>query len=137
MADAFAIAQFGPNMYFIGGELDIATAPELEEAVEASVRGGGPIVLDLSALSFVDSTGIRAFLSIARRLNDRGCIFLHAPQENVRRVLELVRIADMGNIHLDTCRVVAIPEDISSWTPAEDLAERFETLRELIRGTAE
>jgi anti-anti-sigma factor len=115
MAEPFEIIQLGPNMYFLGGELDMDTAPRLEEATRASVAAGGPQLFELSAVSFIDSTGIRAFLSIARRVGDRGCILLHAPQERVRRVLELVRITDVGNIHLEAC-LVAYPEAIVDWT---------------------
>jgi anti-sigma B factor antagonist len=132
---AFEIAPFGPNVFFVGGELDMSTAPALEEAVRDSIRSGGPIVLDLSAVSFVDSMGIHAFVSIARQLGERGCLILHAPQENVRRVLEITRITDMAHIHVEPCPVVAIPQEFTEWTPPPDLAERFDTLRELIRGT--
>jgi anti-sigma B factor antagonist len=136
MPEPFEIAQFGPNVYFLGGELDIATAPALEDALEGSIRSGGPVVLDLSALSFIDSTGIRALLSIARRLDDRGCLLLHAPQDSVRRVLDLVRITDVAHVHLDPCPVVAFPQEFPAWTPPPDLNERFEALREHIRGAA-
>jgi anti-sigma B factor antagonist len=129
MADPFEVVRLGPNMYFLGGELDMETVPRLEEATAASVRAGGPLLLDLSAVSFVDSTGIRMFLTLARRLGDKGCVLLHAPQERVRRVLDLVRITDVPNIHLEACRVVAYPDEILDWTPPPDLAERFEALK--------
>jgi anti-anti-sigma factor len=129
MADPFEIVQLGPNMYFLGGELDMVTAPRIEKATEVSVRAGGPLLLDLSAVSFVDSTGIRVFLTLARKLGDKGCVLLHAPQERVRRVLELVRITDVANIHLESCHVVAYPAEIVDWTPAPDLADRFDALR--------
>ncbi|HEX2425338.1 MAG TPA: STAS domain-containing protein [Actinomycetota bacterium] len=129
MADPFEIVQLGPNMYFLGGELDMVTAPRVEAATEASVRAGGPLLLDLSAVSFVDSTGIRVFLTLARTLGDKGCVLLHAPQERVRRVLELVRITDVANVHLESCKLVAYPEKILDWSPAPDLAERFDALR--------
>jgi anti-anti-sigma factor len=135
MADQFEIVQLGPNMFFLGGELDMATAPRLEDATRTQVEAGGPLLLDLSAVSFVDSTGIRAFLSIAHRLGEKGCVLLHSPQERVRRVLEIVRITDVTNIHLEPCALVAYPESILGWTPPEDLAERFAALREYERET--
>jgi len=129
MADPFEVLQLGPNMYFLGGELDMDTAPRLEGATRASVVAGGPILLDLSAVSFVDSTGIRAFLSMARSLGDKGCVLLHAPQDRVRRVLDIVRIADVENIHIEGCPLVAYPETVLDWTPPDDLAERLAALR--------
>jgi len=136
MADPFEVLQLGPNMYFVGGELDIETAPRLEDATRASVEAGGPLLLDLSAVSFVDSTGIRAFLSMARRLGEKGCVLLHAPQRNVRRVLDIVRITDVENVHLEACPLVAYPEIVLDWTPPDDLAERFTALRDYQRETA-
>ena len=135
MADPFEIVQLGPNMYFLGGELDMSTTPRLEEATRASVEAGGPQLFDLSAVSFIDSTGIRAFLSIARRVGDHGCVLLHAPQDRVRRVLDLVRIQDVGNIHLESCTVVAYPHAILDWTPEPDIVDRFEALRAYERET--
>ena len=47
----------------VAGELDIATAPELEHAVDAGLDGrSGEFRLDLSGLTFVDSTGAQALL---------------------------------------------------------------------------
>jgi anti-sigma B factor antagonist len=129
VAEPFDILQFGPNMYFIGGELDMATSPKLEEAVRASVEAGGPLFLDLSAVSFMDSTGIRAIISIARALDGRGCLVLHAPQARVRRVLDIVRIGDIDHLHLEECSLIAYPELYLDWTPPADLRNRFAALR--------
>lgn len=134
MAEPFDIVRFGPNQFFVGGELDLATAPRLEEAARASIDAGGPIVFDLSAVAFIDSTGIHAFLSIARALGERGCVFLHAPQPQVQRVLEIVRIEGLGNIHVESCRVVAYPDAFLDWQPPPDLRDRFRALRELTIG---
>ncbi len=45
------------------GELDIATAPELERAIaDAAEAGDNRIVLDLRKLTFMDSTGLRTLV---------------------------------------------------------------------------
>jgi anti-sigma B factor antagonist len=43
----------------VAGELDLATAPELENILHGLERECGRIVLDLSHLTFIDSTGLR------------------------------------------------------------------------------
>jgi anti-anti-sigma factor len=130
MAAAFDIVRYGPNMYFVGGELDMATAPMLEAALEESIAQGGVILLDLSAVGFVDSMGMRGIVHLARQLRS-GCIVLHGVQERVSEVFELVRLADQPNLHVDAC--VADPYPVgqahSAWTPPEDLAVRLEALR--------
>jgi anti-sigma B factor antagonist len=53
----------------VTGELDIATVPRLEEAVATVLaEGARSVVVDLSRLAFVDSSGLRMFIT----LNDRG-----------------------------------------------------------------
>ena len=54
----------GGRRLTLRGELDLATAGRLEAAL---ADGGGPVVLDLSALTFMDSTGVRTLLEAAER----------------------------------------------------------------------
>lgn len=130
MAAAFDIVRYGPNMYFVGGELDMATAPMLEAALEESIARGGVILLDMSAVGFVDSMGIRGIVQLARRLRN-GCIVLHGVQERVSKVFELVRLVDQPNIHVDPCAADPYPVSQAhpAWAPPEDIAVRLEALR--------
>lgn len=76
------------------GELDVATAPALESALRAAF-GASPtsMVVDLSDLSFLDSTGIRVLATAARRAESDGCsIVLMAPTQQVLRVLRLTGV---------------------------------------------
>jgi anti-anti-sigma factor len=129
VTERFDIVQYGPNMFFLGGELDMSVDTQLREAVADAVRAGGPILFDLSALMFLDSTGIHAFLSIAKALGDGGCVLLHAPSDGVRRVLDLVRIADVTNIHVETCPLIAHPRGVAEWVREPDLEDRMAALR--------
>jgi anti-anti-sigma factor len=45
------------------GELDLATAPFVEQAVRAPAGAGGHLVLDLRGLSFMDSSGVRVLIT--------------------------------------------------------------------------
>ncbi|HWH11876.1 MAG TPA: STAS domain-containing protein [Solirubrobacteraceae bacterium] len=70
------------------GELDIATAGELELGLElAATTGARRIVLDLRELLFIDSSGINAILEAYRRLGDR-LLVVQGP-EHVQRVFAL------------------------------------------------
>jgi anti-sigma B factor antagonist len=75
----------------LSGELDIATAPDLEEAVEGlRENGGGAIVLDLSELTFMDSTGLQAILAAERLCEGRGYDFwVTGVNGPVRRLFDL------------------------------------------------
>ena len=81
----------------LSGEVDLSNAAELErliaEAVPNSVRG---LVLDLSALSYIDSSGIRLLLSLAGSLRWRGQdLVLAVPAgSQSRRVFSMAGIED-------------------------------------------
>ena len=84
----------------LAGELDMSTASQLHEVLDVAVAYGGTILVDLSDLTFMDSTGINVFLRAAVSLRGRGCLILHGEQDRVRRVLDLVRVdGSIPNIH--------------------------------------
>ena len=52
------------------GDLDLATAPELEELVMGRLADGALVVLDLRGLSFMDSSGVRVLVAAHARASD-------------------------------------------------------------------
>jgi len=71
------------------GELDMATAPEFEQAVELA-QDGSTIVVDLRELTFIDSTGIRALLKVyASGQDGRSTVSFVRGSDSVQRVLQL------------------------------------------------
>lgn len=64
----------------VAGELDMATAPQLLDAVQAVVREGGApgIVIDLFGVAFMDSSGLSALLRCQRAAGAAGCEFMLA-----------------------------------------------------------
>jgi anti-sigma B factor antagonist len=56
-----------------GGELDIATAGELREAVIETIGAGhADIVVDLSAVTFIDSSGLGVLVGATKRCHHAG-----------------------------------------------------------------
>ena len=80
----------GDRTLVVHGELDIATAPELQRLLEGLRRRQHAVVLDLAAVTFIDSTGLSALMD-ARVASDRnGWDFsVRRPSAAVRRVVEL------------------------------------------------
>ncbi|HVV09476.1 anti-sigma factor antagonist [Amycolatopsis sp.] len=78
----------------IEGELDLATAPQAEALLLPRLTGTGPLVLDLSGLTFLGAAGLNLLLR-ARLLATRQGIELRlvARSRAVLRVLELAREA--------------------------------------------
>ena len=74
----------------ICGELDLATERELSEIIGAALaKGPKRLVLDLSAVTFLCSTGLRVLMASNEEAQDLGCEFiLQAVPTQAMRVFE-------------------------------------------------
>jgi anti-sigma B factor antagonist len=79
---------------FLRGELDLSGVDRAREAVEqAEASDASLLVLDLSELEFIDSTGLEVVLRAARRAHDSGRRLIVArPSRYVRRLLSMTAI---------------------------------------------
>jgi len=72
------------------GELDIRTCDELERAVGGYADTGKRVVLDLSGLTFCDSTGLAGLVRLHKRASVAGGeLVLRAPVPRVHNLLAL------------------------------------------------
>lgn len=77
------------------GDLDVEGARRFREEADAWLEGAGPsrLVVNLSEVTFMDSTGVGALLGRYRRLRSQGgTMVLVAPPPQVRPVLEMAGI---------------------------------------------
>jgi anti-anti-sigma factor len=82
----------GSMIATLSGDLDIANAELLVESVIAGVETDPPlgVVLDFTGVPFMDSTGLRAILEIAQRLEeDAAGLVLLNPANSVSKLLSL------------------------------------------------
>ncbi|WP_421119357.1 STAS domain-containing protein [Aquihabitans daechungensis] len=82
----------------LAGELDPATAPELHARLTelAADAGVTSVVIDLSEISFLDSSGLRVLVAGNEALRARSAdLVLRGPSANVRRILEVTGLADL------------------------------------------
>ena len=78
------------------GDLDLANAGRLQEEVARALEAGeSSMVVDLRGLRFMDSTGLRALLSVVEACHERGCEFavIQGPSQ-VQRLLRITRVAE-------------------------------------------
>ncbi len=76
-----------------GEALDASNAKEFKAKAASLIVPGAKVVLDLSGLRFVDSSGLGALLSCLRQLNAcGGSLKLCSMQKPVRALFELVRM---------------------------------------------
>jgi anti-anti-sigma factor len=78
------------------GELDIASAPRLEAKVaDLCAHGAKAIVVDLSDLTFIDSTGLRAILTAQSTCDSQSCDFSLVPGgESIQRLFALTGLLE-------------------------------------------
>lgn len=72
------------------GELDVATADQLDEALQGVEKEASILVLDLGELSFIDSSGLRVLVRSNRRLEAAGSrLVVGAASDAVERALAI------------------------------------------------
>lgn len=73
------------------GELDFATAPRLREQILELLKGGTTsLVIDLSRLDFVDSSGLGVLVATLKRMRERdGRLMIRSPSANTSKVLQV------------------------------------------------
>jgi anti-anti-sigma factor len=102
---AFAIDSDGPRMFFLSGELDLSTIPLMETAIQPAIDRAGPLTLDVSGLTFIDSSGVGAILRAITALPS-GCIILHGVHNAAEKVIELLGVGEAQNLHVIPCTVL-------------------------------
>ncbi len=71
------------------GELDLSNAPTAEVQLEAALRTSKDVLIDLSRLEFLDSTGIALLVAALQRRDAARLSFLPSEAIAVRRLLSL------------------------------------------------
>ena len=80
----------------LDGELDPHTAPLLDQEVQRLIGlGSTNVVLELSRLRFIDSSGLRVVISSHRGLSAQGGrLALRSPSATVQRLLEITGLVE-------------------------------------------
>ena len=99
-AELAALDGFGVDAEMLGddrarltptGELDMLTAPLLQQRVDDFLAEGTSLVIDLSRVEFLDSAGLRALLLA----HGTGDVELCNPSPVVHQTLEVAKVATM------------------------------------------
>jgi anti-anti-sigma factor len=89
--------QAGTARLTLDGELDLASSTQVEEQLGAvEVDGPKRIVIDLSGLAFIDSTGLRTLIEADQRVREAGGELVLVPgDDSIQRVFELTGALDV------------------------------------------
>jgi anti-sigma B factor antagonist len=87
------------------GELDIASAPQLRDAMLDVLAGRNDpftITLDMSGIEFVDSTGLGVLVAVLKRMRFvGGDLVIRAPSTSLRKLFGLTGLDKVFTIETD------------------------------------
>jgi anti-sigma B factor antagonist len=110
----------GTDLLVAEGEIDIGSAPRLISALSDVVLSNAQaLVIDLTEVSFMDSTGLALMLNAQRRVTRRGHEFAIAcPEGPVRRVFEVTDMLDTLCVRTDRhAALETVAEDVRQPAP--------------------
>ena len=97
----------------VSGEVDLFTVPRLDaELVEATSSGVPALLVDLRAVTFIDSAGLGVLVAAFKRCRaHRGAMHLVVTSREVRRLLEVLGLDAVLPVHagLDEALAAAAP----------------------------
>jgi anti-anti-sigma factor len=88
----------GRAVVVLWGELDLATAPDLDTALTELQEAGQDVAVDLRELAFMDSTGLRALVAAHARVEDAEQSFVIVrprPGGPIERILAIAGVASV------------------------------------------
>ena len=81
--------------FALTGRLDTTTAPELEKELKASLDGVTTLVIDMTALDYISSAGLRVLLSAQKTMNKQGEMKVVHVGETIMEIFEVTEFSDI------------------------------------------
>ena len=87
------IRKQGASIVVLKGDVDLESSPAAREVLLKSVEGAGKVLVDLSSVTYIDSSGVASLVEALQAAKRNGGRFaLVAASDPTRRVLELARL---------------------------------------------
>jgi anti-sigma B factor antagonist len=89
-----------PIVITVSGEVDLATAADLEGVIAEALSGSASVIeVDLAGVEFMDSAGLRVLVAARKQADDAGrTLRLRSPHERVRRIIEITGLSAVFGI---------------------------------------
>ena len=99
----------GADIIRVDGEIHVTTAPEFAHGLTQAIEGGRThIVLDMSGVEFIDSTGLSVLLNGLRLVNQkRGRLALVCANPTVLRLFQITKLDGTFEIFDDRATAIA------------------------------
>ncbi len=91
--------QNGNNLTLaLEGRLDTSTAPELEGMLKDSLEGVTELTIDMAALDYLSSAGLRVLLGAQKTMNRQGSMKVAHVNDTIMEIFEVTGFADILSI---------------------------------------
>ncbi|HEX6460585.1 MAG TPA: STAS domain-containing protein [Thermoleophilaceae bacterium] len=89
------------SIIWLGGDIDLYVAPELKDLIFEAIRAGNTdLVVDLSAVTFIDSTALGVMVQARKRLEpEGGSIRVACPSTAIVEIFEMVGLDRVVPMH--------------------------------------
>lgn len=89
----------GDVVFDVSGDIDVASAPQLWRELEPQLETTRHVVVDLSKVSFIDSTGVGTIIRAVNALRERGQrLTLRSPTPMTKTVFETVGLTRLVDV---------------------------------------
>jgi anti-sigma B factor antagonist len=97
------------HLIAVRGEVHVSTAPEFSERLNDAIAGGKTgVVIDMTGVDFIDSTGLSVLLNALRRVTrQQGTLALAVSNPTVLRLFEITRLDSTFDILPDRDTAIA------------------------------
>ncbi|MEP7015116.1 MAG: STAS domain-containing protein [Verrucomicrobiota bacterium] len=106
---ARAVAKSGHQIVVLEGEIDLHRLPDIEAELSVAIKEKPQkLVLDLSKVSYIDSSGLAVLINEMRKVGAYGgMLYLVGMQESVRTIFEVSRLDQAFRIFPDVAGALA------------------------------
>jgi len=114
----------GAHIIIVRGEIHVSTAPQLMQGLSAAIDGGKTaVVLDMSGVEFIDSTGLSVLLNGLRLITQmHGRMALVCTNPTVLRLFQITSLDDTFDIFGERASAIAhVDQDAAG--PSEPTAD--------------
>ncbi len=102
MDETFAVTEESVGRSIVvtlSGEIDVAAAPTVRERLEQAASGDGTLIVDLTGVSFIDSTALGVLIGIHKqRVGADAGMRLVVSEPRILKVFEITGLTDLFDI---------------------------------------
>lgn len=101
------INQDGARVLLIAGEIDLTTSTRFATTLTGALAPDTTLILDMSAVTFMDAQGLRVLLAAQRGVAALGARLAIVPSPPVSRILEITGADQHLDLHHDRVKALA------------------------------